>query len=103
MRRGYYVRITSFRVDEDMKTPDLSTLAMLSQPCGIWEGWLTAHVVAGAHIDLTARYRHGEVCLGRFRSARIIRISGQYVLTKHFLYALFRVPPSRKESFGKFA
>jgi hypothetical protein len=44
MKRGQYVRISAFMLTSIRNTPDLYTLALMSIPIWVAEGWLLVHV-----------------------------------------------------------
>jgi hypothetical protein len=94
MKKGQYVRIYVYSIPRGVWAADLPGLAELSVASSLWEGWLTAPVVLRRRIHLLARFRHHHVCLGKYRSAQVRRISGAYVVTADSLvYQLLRVPP----------
>ncbi len=106
MKRGQYLRVTSYIVPFPWPysfATDLATVAILSSELWTMEGWLQHSLFVGGRIDLAARVREWRPCKGIFRSLRIERIEGQYVLTHGELYHFVRVPPSGAETFTKFA
>jgi hypothetical protein len=106
MNRGQYLRLTSYIVPFPCPysfANDLATVAILSTVLWCMEGWLRNSLLVGGRIDLAARVREGQPCKGIFRSLRIERIEGQYVLTHGELYHFVRVPPLHPDNFTKFA
>lgn len=103
MKRGQYVRISAFMLTNLRNTPDLYTLAVVSIPIWVAEGWLLVHVQPPEPIRLVARIREGKSCRGIFTSAPTVRVRNGYVLTQDTLYQVLRVPPSHKETFAPYA
>ena len=103
MKRGQYVRISAFMLTNLRNTPDLYTLAVVSIPIWVAEGWLLVHVQPPGPIRMFARIREGTSCRGIFISAPILRVRNGYVLTQDTLYQVLRVPPSHKETFAPYA
>lgn len=104
MKRGSYVRVTGYMVPFLFPfTTDLGTTAMLSITLFTLEGWLQHTLYVGSRIQVAVRIQEGRPSSGVFRSGPILQIQGEYVLTREGLYQFLVVPPSRKETFGKFA
>jgi len=84
-------------------TPDLSTLAMVSIPLSVMDGWLLSHVQPPGHLVMVVRIHEGKSCRKVFTSSPIVRVRNGYVLTQDTLYQLLRVPPPEGETFAQFA
>ena len=91
MKRNYF-RITLYSLPKIKGTPDLHTLALMSNAITVLEGVLRTKPRVVGRIDLRGFYREGQATELIHVSTRILRAESNYFLTDQILYQVLRVP-----------
>jgi hypothetical protein len=96
MKRNFF-RITLYSIPTKIGTPDLHTLALMSNAFTVLEGILRTRPRVEGRIDLRGIYREGHSTGQIHVSTRILRAESNYFLTAKILYQVLRVPHPKSQ------